>query len=81
MKWPARLKEITKLRSKHRTPYHVPFPDLHTEPTYPSLGNGFAPSLGKPEPKVAKGLIVSHLHKSSYQVLGRNEIQYAGRKT
>jgi len=78
MNWKARSLELAKLRAKHLAQaYQNEFPDLTTPPS--PCTNGFGPTPARAK-LAATGFIVSHLHKSSYQVLGRNEVQYAGRK-
>ena len=68
-------RRLTAARALPR--YTVPFPDLST--TASPCTCGFGPTPAR-TPQVSQGLIVSHLHKSTYQVLSRSEIQYAGRK-
>lgn len=74
------IRALTALRAKHQgSRYAVPFPDLTCPPSPCTcgFGNGLRPVVG---PAPVRSVIVSHLHKSSYQVLSRTEIQYAGRK-
>jgi hypothetical protein len=75
------LAELPRLRRKFPQPYRAPFPDLFVEPrTAPCSNTIVAIEYPPAKPSVSTGLIVSHLHKSSYQVLTRAEVQFAGRK-
>lgn len=70
--------QLARLRAKHRVPYAVPFPDLSH--SLDPCTCGFGPTPRRGSFNTSAGLIVSHLHKSSYQVLLRSEVEVAGRK-
>lgn len=75
------LAHVDRLRTRHRGRYHVPFPDLSLDRDPAPSGPCFAPIVPRGRGRAAPaGLIVSHLHKSSYQVLSRTEVQFASRK-
>lgn len=73
-------KALARLRAKHPSPFRQPFPDLSVPAGYPSLGGFGNPTPKRASPPAPTTLTVSLLHKSSYQVLSRDEVQYAGRK-
>jgi hypothetical protein len=84
-KWQRRQAEIAVLQLKHGKDRSLArsFPDLSVlSPTGRSLSNGFAPVVQnlKPSMSASDQLIVSHLHKSAYQVLLRSEVPFAAKK-
>jgi hypothetical protein len=84
-KWQRLQAEIDVLKLKHgkdRSRARA-FPDLSgPSPTGRSLSNGFAPVVQTIKPPLSHSdqLIVSHLHKSAYQVLLRSEVPFAAKK-
>jgi hypothetical protein len=87
MKWKKRAKEIEMLKAKHGKDRSLarPFPDLSVKGNVAPLSNRLdTPPLLKKEVLVAilgDGFVVSHLHKSGYQVMMRSEVPWFGRKT
>jgi hypothetical protein len=87
MKWKKRAKEIEMLKAKHGKDRSLvrSFPDLTVEHSVAPLSNRLAspPLLKKEVLMVMLGpdFVISHLHKSGYQVMSKREAPYFGRKT
>jgi hypothetical protein len=87
MKWKKRLLEIERLRTKHGLDRSLvrQFPDLKVEQrTSPTSDRFYPPALlssHQMETILGTGFVVSHLHKSGYQVLLKDEAPWFGRKT
>ena len=86
MKWKKRQAELDRLRAKHGKDRSLvrQFPDLSVEQRTSPCSNRFAPPPTLPIEKLKAILgpefVVSCLHKSSYQVLLRRELPFAGKK-
>jgi hypothetical protein len=86
MKWKKRLEELIRLRAKHGRDRHLArsFPNLKVEqrtaPTSDRMGP--PPLLSKEQLTAILGpnFVISHLHKSGYQVLLKDEAPYFGKK-
>jgi hypothetical protein len=87
MKWKKRAAEIERLKAKHGRDRSLarPFPDLSVEQNVAPVSNRFyPPPLLSREVLVAilgPDFVVSHLHKSGYQVLSKKDAPYFGKKT
>jgi hypothetical protein len=87
MKWKKRAKEIEMLKAKHGKDRSLArsFPDLTVEHSVAPMSNRLAtPSLLKREVLTAilgPNFVISHLHKSGYQVMFKRESPYFGKKT
>jgi hypothetical protein len=87
MKWKKRALEIEKLKAKHGKDRSLvrTFPDLRVEQSVAPMSNRLdTPPLLKKEVLVAilgEGFVVSHLHKSGYQVMMKSEAKWFGKKT
>ena len=86
MKWKKRLAEIQRLKAKHgtdRSLAHV-FPDLSVDNRASSTSNRMdTPPALKKEALVAilgSDFVISHLHKSGYQVFHKSDLPNLGRK-
>jgi hypothetical protein len=86
MKWKKRLAEIQRLKAKHgtdRSLAHV-FPDLSVDNRASPTSNRMdTPLLLKKAALVAilgPDFVVSHLHKSGYQVFHKSDLPNLGRK-
>jgi hypothetical protein len=86
MKWKKRLKQIEALRAKHGKDRSLArsFPDLSVEKrTAPTSDRLATPPILKKEVLQAilgPEYIISHLHKSGYQVFRRSDAPNLGRK-
>jgi hypothetical protein len=86
MKWKKRLLEIERLKAKHGLDRSLArqFPNLKVEQRGAPPSNRFGPPplLSKSQVTAILGpdFIVSHLHKSGYQVLLRSDLPWAGGK-
>jgi hypothetical protein len=93
MKWKKREQEIAKLRAKHGKDRSLVrgFPDLTVDgrDRVAPISNRLVvpsttPPLLKREVLVAilgEGFVVSHLHKSGYQMMFKRESDWFGKKT
>ena len=86
MKWKKRAAEIARLKAKHGRDRSKArsFPNLTVEHNVAPLSNRFAPPTLKREALKAMlgpNFTVSHLHKSSYQVMLKREAPSFGKKT
>jgi hypothetical protein len=86
MKWKKRAAEIARLRAKHGKDRSLArsFPDLTVDHHVAPLSNRIsATALRKKALAATLGpdFVVSHLHKSSYQVLLKREALSFGKKT
>jgi len=88
MKWKKRAAEIQRLREKHGRDRSMArsFPDLSVEhrPGVAPISNKLGPTRLKREVLQAilgPSFVVSHLHKSGYQVLSVKDSPYFGKKT
>jgi hypothetical protein len=86
MKWKKRAKEIARLREKHGKDRSLvrSFPDLSVEQrTAPTSDRLNTPPILKREALVAilgPEFVISHIHKSGYQVFHKNDLPNLGRK-
>jgi hypothetical protein len=87
MKWKKRAAELQRLREKHGRDRSLArqFPDLSVEqrPGVAPISNKLGPTRLKKEVLQAilgPGFVVSHLHKSGYQVLSIKDAPYFGKK-
>jgi hypothetical protein len=86
MKWKKRLQELNALRAKHGKDRSLirKFPDLSVEKkTSPTSDRMGPPPLLKNEHLQAilgPNFVVSHLHKSGYQVLLKEDAKWFGKK-
>jgi len=85
MKWKKRAKQIAELMAKHGKDRSLAraFPDLSVEQRTAPVSNRFAPpSLKKDQLQLILGpsFVVSHLHKSGYQVLLKRDLPWLGKK-
>jgi hypothetical protein len=88
VKWKKRAKQLSELQAKHGRDRSLvrTFPDLSVEqrPGVAPLSNRFGPPPFL-EKKVIEAIlgpefVVSHLHKSGYQVLLKSDAPYFGKK-
>jgi hypothetical protein len=86
MRWKKRLLEIQRLQAKHGLDRSLArqFPDLRVDKKVPPTSDRFYPpaTLSMEQVKLILGpkFLVSHIHKSGYQVLLRSELPWAGGK-
>jgi hypothetical protein len=86
MKWKKRAKEIEALKAKHGKDRSLVrgFPDLTVEQRTAPVSNRLSnpPALKKEVLEAILGpeFVVSHLHKSGYQVLLKSDAQWFGKK-
>ena len=86
MKWKKRLQEINSLRAKHGRDrrFARKFPDLSVEqrtaPTSDRMGPMPLLKQEQLEAILGSNFVVSHLHKSGYQVLLKEDTKWFGRK-
>jgi hypothetical protein len=86
MKWKKRKAEIERLRAKHGSDRNLArsFPDLSVEQrTAPTSDRLSTPPILKKEILTAilgPEFVISHLHKSGYQVLLKSEAPFFGKK-
>ena len=87
MKWKKRAAEIERLRAKHGKDRSLArsFPDLSVEQrTAPTSNRLNTPPVLKKEALQAilgPEFVISHLHKSGYQVLLKSDAPYFEKKT
>jgi hypothetical protein len=87
VKWKKRAAELARLRAKHGKDRSLArsFPDLTVEHSVAPLSNrvDVTPEFKKKSMTAMLGpnFVVSHLHKSSYQVLLKREAPSFGKKT
>ncbi len=86
MSYKQRLREIAKLREKHKySPHKVPLPDLKVESNnVPSLSETGIDKIednytGVPKPK-PEGLLVGNSHKQGNMVMFKSELPWSGGK-
>jgi hypothetical protein len=86
MKWRKRKIEIDGLRAKHGRDRSLArsFPNLKVEQNTAPTSDRFGPPPLLPqetlEAILGPNFVVSHLHKSGYQVLLKSEAPYFGKK-
>jgi hypothetical protein len=86
MKWKKRQLEINQLRAKHGRDRSLvrSFPDLSVEQRTSPTSDRFYPpptlSIHQMQAILGPDFVVSHLHKSGYQVLLKCESPWFGRK-
>jgi hypothetical protein len=86
MKWKKRLLEIERLKAKHGLDRSLvrQFPDLTIEQRTSPTSDRFYPppllSTKQVQMILGPSFIVSHLHKSGYQVLLKEDLPWAGGK-
>lgn len=77
---PDILAEVARLRAKHRrSKYAIPFPDLSIKQVSPT-SDRFDRVVRFSQGRSVPGLTISHFHKQGYQVVSKNDVQFAGRK-
>lgn len=87
MKWKKRAAELQRLREKHGKDRSLvrEFPDLSVEQRTTPCSNRFdtPPTLKKEALELILGpnFVISHLHKSGYQVLLKSDTGVLGKKT
>lgn len=73
------MEDLARLKAKYKgQKYALPFPDLSTQPS--PCSNKFDKAEQWSKGQKVEGVTITHLHKSTYQVLPANEVKYAGKK-
>jgi hypothetical protein len=87
MKWKKRLEELQRLQAKHGRDRSKAreFPSLKVEQRTAPTSDRFGPPalLSKEQLSAILGpdFVISHLHKSGYQVLLRGDVPWFGKKS